>query len=213
MTRKTIADAALQLTEEKGLDDVTIDDIAREAFVSPRTFSNYFASKEEAVLGAFNLGVDQVLDDFSSRRPEGPPLQTLCELMYDYARENPTQLRQAAQVTALELKNPSLRKFRVEREVEMIGQLSYRLGECTGTDANTDLYPSLVAAAAISAVSASLAIWSLRGLPDEDLPGLIQDAFNMVSDGYPTQRRTRPTRPLRNPSDPPQDLGIAADRP
>ncbi|WP_146341320.1 TetR/AcrR family transcriptional regulator [Nesterenkonia sp. NBAIMH1] len=199
MTRKTIADAALKLTEERGLDEVTIDDIAREAFVSPRTISNYFATKEEAVLGAFNLGVEQVIDDFATRSPEGPPLQRLCTLMRDYARENPAQLRQAAQVTALEAENPSLRRFRIERELELIELLAHRLAACTGTDPKTDLYPGLVALAAISAVNMSLAMWARRELPDEQLPELIQDAFNIVSDGYPHPAKNAPEQTAPEP--------------
>ena len=50
LTRRTIADAAFTLTSENGLDSVTIDQIADRAFVSPRTVSNYFPSKEAAII-------------------------------------------------------------------------------------------------------------------------------------------------------------------
>jgi AcrR family transcriptional regulator len=50
-TRRAIELAALELVGEHGLSGVTIDEISRVADVSPRTFFNYFASKEEAVLG------------------------------------------------------------------------------------------------------------------------------------------------------------------
>jgi AcrR family transcriptional regulator len=50
-TRRAIEVAAISLVQQHGLDAVTIDDIAREADVSPRTFFNYFASKEEAIVG------------------------------------------------------------------------------------------------------------------------------------------------------------------
>lgn len=50
-TRHALERAAIELTLEHGLDNVTIEQIAEHADVSPRTFFNYFPSKEAAVLG------------------------------------------------------------------------------------------------------------------------------------------------------------------
>ncbi len=50
-TRRAIEFAALGLVADKGLDGVTIDEISRIANISPRTFFNYFASKESALVG------------------------------------------------------------------------------------------------------------------------------------------------------------------
>ena len=50
-TRRAILLAALQLVSERGLEATTVDEISRLADVSPRTFFNYFPSKEEALAG------------------------------------------------------------------------------------------------------------------------------------------------------------------
>ena len=50
-TRRAIQLAILRLVAERGLDGVTVDEVSRVADISPRTFFNYFGSKEEAVLG------------------------------------------------------------------------------------------------------------------------------------------------------------------
>lgn len=50
-TWRAIHAAAAELTLERGLHAVTVDDIAVRAGVSRRTLFNYFATKEDAVLG------------------------------------------------------------------------------------------------------------------------------------------------------------------
>ena len=59
-TRRAIQLAALRLVKDRGLDAVTIDDISHDADVSPRTFFNYFVSKEAALVGD---GPDRPSDD------------------------------------------------------------------------------------------------------------------------------------------------------
>ncbi|GAA4678170.1 TetR family transcriptional regulator [Gordonia humi] len=51
-TLTRLHDAALDLVQENGLTETTVSAIADRAGVSRRTFFNYFASKEDAVLGA-----------------------------------------------------------------------------------------------------------------------------------------------------------------
>ncbi len=51
-TRSAIEHAAIALILEHGYDHVTVDMICEASMVSPRTFFNYFGSKEGVVLGA-----------------------------------------------------------------------------------------------------------------------------------------------------------------
>ncbi|MEE1941703.1 helix-turn-helix domain-containing protein [Streptomyces sp. TRM 70361] len=51
-TREALRAAALRLALEHGPDNVRVDDIAQAAGVSPRTYNNYFSSREEAIVAA-----------------------------------------------------------------------------------------------------------------------------------------------------------------
>lgn len=57
--------AAFELVSNRGLDGATVDQIAERAGVSRRTFFNYFATKEDAVLGLVPAHCPEaVLDEF-----------------------------------------------------------------------------------------------------------------------------------------------------
>jgi len=51
-TEKALREAALRLALERGPGNVRVDDIAEAAGVSPRTYNNYFSSREHAIVAA-----------------------------------------------------------------------------------------------------------------------------------------------------------------
>jgi len=55
-TRLRIETAAVEIVMAEGLDGATVDMISERAEISPRTFFNYFDSKEDAILGIHDLG-------------------------------------------------------------------------------------------------------------------------------------------------------------
>lgn len=65
--------AALRLAVERGLENVTVEDITAEAGVSLRTFGNYFSSKYEAICA---IGTDRArrIGATLLARPAGEPL-------------------------------------------------------------------------------------------------------------------------------------------
>lgn len=64
-TRRSIQAAVLELIQDKGLEWVTIEEISARADVSPRTFFNYFPSKEAAAVGdAPELSPSTSLEEF-----------------------------------------------------------------------------------------------------------------------------------------------------
>ena len=76
-TRLALHEAALRLVAERGLDAVSVDDIADRADVSPRTFFNYFPSKVDAILGLDPEAPRQQADAFLDRPAGESPVQAL----------------------------------------------------------------------------------------------------------------------------------------
>jgi Transcriptional regulator len=50
-TRNAIQRAVLTLAQERGYESVTVEEISHSAGISPRTFFNYFPTKEAAIVG------------------------------------------------------------------------------------------------------------------------------------------------------------------
>jgi AcrR family transcriptional regulator len=83
-TREAISQAALGLALERGLDKVRIADIAGLAGVSMRTFNNYFASKEEAVVARAADRAAQIAACFRARPASEPIAEALRAAFGEY---------------------------------------------------------------------------------------------------------------------------------
>ncbi|MFC6354686.1 TetR/AcrR family transcriptional regulator [Luethyella okanaganae] len=80
-TRRAIQHAVLTLTAERGIDKVTVEDVSRLADISPRTFFNYFASKDAALIGDVpHLPDDDAVEAFVHAGPDGAILVEIGEL-------------------------------------------------------------------------------------------------------------------------------------
>jgi len=81
-TRHRLEEAAVGLALRDGLDKVTIDAISERADVSPRTFFNYFDSKEDAILGVRPPDVtDEVLAAHRARYDGSGLIESLIGLL------------------------------------------------------------------------------------------------------------------------------------
>src|SRR3954454_14135264 len=66
-TRQSLHEAAVRLAIAHGPDRVTVEAIADEVGVSRRTFSNYFANKEEALLYGDHQRIRALVDMVQAR--------------------------------------------------------------------------------------------------------------------------------------------------
>lgn len=81
-TRRQIQRAVLTLCSQRGIDKVTVEEISRWADISPRTFFNYFGSKDAALVGdELELACDSDIERFVAAGPDGDVLADLATLI------------------------------------------------------------------------------------------------------------------------------------
>jgi AcrR family transcriptional regulator len=183
MARETIANAALTLTKERGLANVTLEEVGRMAFVSPRTVSNYFSCKEEAVVAA-GSEFKGLLERFTQAPDDEPPLQVLRREVTEFLRHRtPLELEESRGRVQLMEENPSLVPFQVAVYHELEREFRSIIAQRSGTDLRTNMYPWLVASAAMSAARIAMRVWAQSGADAERLPGLIASAFDQIEGG------------------------------
>src|SRR3954470_18351551 len=86
-TRSALHEAALRLVAERGLDGVSVDDIAARADVSPRTFFNYFATKDDAMLGLDPAELRRTAQALAERPADEPAVEALRAVQHAQAEE------------------------------------------------------------------------------------------------------------------------------
>ena len=126
-TRQALHEAAVALSIEHGLDKVTVEAIADAADVSRRTFSNYFAGKEEALLYGDQQRVRRLVDAVAQRPPPEPPWAALTAAAMDFQRD--LGARDPHWVTQLRLvrRHPALAAHQVSMYASMENELTARI--------------------------------------------------------------------------------------
>lgn len=82
-TRRVIADAALNLAIERGPGNVTIDDIAAAADVSPRTVFNHFPTKDAAILDIDPRRRGRIAESIAERPSDETPFDAVRAVFTD----------------------------------------------------------------------------------------------------------------------------------
>jgi AcrR family transcriptional regulator len=187
-TRNALHGAALRLVAEHGLDGVSVDDIAARADVSPRTFFNYFATKDDAVLGLDPAELRRTADALAER-PAGEPT---VETMRAVQREQAAEMARETELWPLRLQvieaNPGLVGRLVTHFGEADRTLATAVAERTGTDVDADVLPTLLALTSGAVLRTALHRWLTGGFTDS-LPRLVDEAWDLVGAGLPDPAR------------------------
>ena len=81
-TRELIREAAVRLFMERGFEQVTVAEIARQADVSEATVFNYFPTKEDLVYGRMEAFEEELLDAIRTRAPGQSALEAYAGFVF-----------------------------------------------------------------------------------------------------------------------------------
>lgn len=181
-TRRAIHDAAWHVTLRDGYDRLTVELIAGEIDISPRTFFNYFSSKDEALFAPDPERVGWAASVLRTR-PAGEPvtasLRAVCVALAESFEEHDEHWHQRIRVIN---EHPHLLGRQVSAFSTFERSLADAIGERTGTDPATDLFPGLAAACAVGALRVAVAHWRTTGRTAR-LSTLVGEAFDLLTAG------------------------------
>jgi AcrR family transcriptional regulator len=181
-THQALAKAALDLADRLGPERVTVEAIADAAGVSPRTFFNYFSSKEDAIVGIAPAQSSALLADLLARPEDEPPLDALRAVVLAAAERLQAGGEDWVIRHRLIQKHHSLAVTRAAWFGEVERRMAEEIARRTGLNPGLDVYPALVVSATIGALRVAIDVWQERGRAGA-LEALIDDAFDVLAHG------------------------------
>jgi len=181
-TRAALIAAALRLVDERGIERVTVEEISEAADVSTRTFFNYFATKDDALIG------DPIVDaaDLHERLLAAPadlPLLSALMLALAPAIDQIEADRDMWRLRLRVIKNnpallPALFARGNEVEADFVAAIAARVR--VGAD---DLYPALAASVVGAAFRCSMMRWAVGDADPLPLFALMHEALGVLAGG------------------------------
>jgi AcrR family transcriptional regulator len=174
-TRQALHDAALRLVAERGIDQVTVEEIADAAMVSRRTFSNYFSNKEEALFHGHRVWVQRLVELVHARPAAEGPWDALRRATERLSAESADMDLQTIAARRLLRNHPSLvvhqNAVYAANERDLAAEL---IGRMPG-DSDTPLRARVLAATFLATVRVASQHWIDN--PDQSLPDLLRKSF------------------------------------
>jgi len=162
LAQTELTTVAQDLFLEHGYDETTVDQIAAAAGMSKRTFFRYFPSKDDLVIGKYDLFGDRMAEALDAR-PAGEPvwesLRRVFDITLDYVQDD----RQRARNDAMDVivrSTPQLYAGYLEKMQRVQKLLTGRIAERLGTrTADDELSAAAIVGAAFACMQAAAAAW------------------------------------------------------
>jgi AcrR family transcriptional regulator len=187
-TRLDLALAAFELARAEGLAGVRVPQIAEAVGVSPRTFNNYFPSKEAAIVFPTTLRAGRLASDLAER-PVGEPLADalVAAVAGLYGPNGQEGLPDGWQEGFRDLvaAEPALHgeylKAMAAGERNLADAIAARAGA-----ASDDLEPLVLAGVTVAAERAALLHWARQPASRPPLADVVRSAVDMAVRGIGT---------------------------
>lgn len=162
-TRKELEVATIALVMQDGLEQTTIEAISERANVSPRTFFNYFDSKEEAILGLHDINIDDATIAHHIATHSGVGMiESIVGLMVDaigLALTDPVLYKSRMQIIR---QHPQLLERQITRIAHVSKQFTYAIQQVgsAGHDMQVDeAQAEVLSALCMSSIRVSIRQW------------------------------------------------------
>ena len=154
---------AQDLFLEHGYEATTVDQIAAAAGMSKRTFFRYFPSKDDLVIGKYDLFGDRMAEALDQRPADEPvweSLRRVFDITLDYVQDHHQRARNDA-MEAIVRSTPQLSAGYLEKmqriQQLLIGRVAKRIGSDEADDG--DPRASAIVGAAFACMQAARASW------------------------------------------------------
>lgn len=193
-TREALSAAAIRLAVERGFDNLRVEDIAEAAGVSPRTFNNYFSSREQAISAARTAQIERIAQALADRPAEEALLDALTNAVLAEPAREPER-----EVLRLFVCNSSLHGELLRTAAQSSSPLIEAIALRTGTEP-TDLLPHVVASAVFGAMRAAMHTW-LAAEPPPPYGEVLRDALNQLRALTEAPQAAAPEKPVSEAED------------
>jgi AcrR family transcriptional regulator len=184
-TRLDLALAAFDLAREHGLAGVRVPQIAAATGVSPRTFNNYFASKEAAIVWPTARRATRLAANLAGRPAEEPLADALAAAvasMYDQDEMDGLPSGWLRDFRALVAKEPALHGEYLKAAAAAEAALAGAIARRTGAEED-QLEPQVLAAVVAGAERAAVRYWVRQANASSTLTDVVRTAVGMAVRG------------------------------
>jgi AcrR family transcriptional regulator len=182
-TRQALHEAAVRLAIEHGAERVTVEAIADDAGVSRRTFSNYFGSKEEALMYGDFQRIQSLIEMVRERPADEPAWAALTaaaeRLVGELGDLDPQWVAQGRLVRA----HPTLIAAQVQTFAALERELSAEVASRSQDQEPNSVRVKMTSAAFLVALRVALHLW-LEGPPGRSLWAVVEQALAEAGRGF-----------------------------